>query len=135
MEHHLDMTIGIIDIDDFKLINDTYGHDAGDQVLIEISKAMYSEVEKLPSSIFGRWGGEEFLFLAPTLQAEKIFDNIENARKRVSSHNVKGIGIITVSLGITSFKPGDDYATVFKRADDALYKAKTTGKNKTCIIL
>lgn len=134
-KYNLDMTIGIIDIDDFKLINDTYGHDAGDQVLIEISKAMYSEVEKLPSSIFGRWGGEEFLFLAPTLQAERIFDNIENARKRVSSHNVKGVGIITVSLGITSFKPGDDYATVFKRADDALYKAKTTGKNKTCIIL
>ncbi|MDC7278165.1 GGDEF domain-containing protein [Butyrivibrio fibrisolvens] len=134
-KYNLDMTIGIIDIDDFKLINDTYGHDAGDHVLIELSKAMYAEVEKLPSSIFGRWGGEEFLFLAPTLHAEKVFKQIENARKRVSSHDVKGIGVITISLGITSFRPGDDYATVFKRADEALYKAKTTGKNKTCIIL
>ncbi len=134
-KYNLDMTIGIIDIDNFKQINDTYGHDAGDHVLIEISKAMYTEVEKLPSSIFGRWGGEEFLFLAPTLHAEKIFNQIENARKRVSSHDVEGIGVITISLGITSFKPGDDYATVFKRADEALYKAKTTGKNKTCILL
>lgn len=134
-KYKIEMTLGIVDIDDFKKINDTYGHDIGDKVLKEISNSMAFEVDKLPSAIFGRWGGEEFLFLAPTLNAKQIFDNIETARKRVSALNIPPVGVVTLSLGVTSFCPGDDYESFFKRADDALYEAKTTGKNKSCLIL
>jgi diguanylate cyclase (GGDEF)-like protein len=134
-KYHIEMTMGIIDIDDFKKINDNYGHDIGDKVLKEISQNMAFEVDKLPSAIFGRWGGEEFLVLAPTLNAKQIFSNIETARKRVSSLNIPPVGVVTLSLGVTSFCPGDDYESFFKRADDALYEAKTTGKNKSCLIL
>ncbi|SDB11857.1 diguanylate cyclase (GGDEF) domain-containing protein [Pseudobutyrivibrio sp. YE44] len=132
-KYNIKMSLGIIDIDDFKEVNDTYGHDAGDIVLKELSKAMFHEVDKLPSGIFGRWGGEEFLFLAPTLELDKIAANIEAARKRVSSIEIDGIGIRTISIGVTEFAPGDTWETVFKRADEALYEAKNSGKNKMCI--
>ena len=131
-KYNLSMVVGIVDIDDFKKINDTYGHATGDQVLKTISNAMYREVEKLPSSIFGRWGGEEFLFIAPTLKLGNISENIELARQRVSSTKVEGVGIVTISIGLTEFRHGDTYDSVFARADEALYEAKSTGKNRTC---
>ncbi|QFJ55454.1 diguanylate cyclase [Pseudobutyrivibrio xylanivorans] len=132
-KYNIPMTLGIVDIDNFKNVNDTYGHDIGDLVLKRISEAMYHEIEKLPSSIFGRWGGEEFLFIAPTLPVERILDNMEEARKRVSSTIIEPVGIVTISLGVTEFLPGDTEETLFKRADDALYEAKNTGKNKSCV--
>ena len=132
-KYNLPMVIGIVDIDDFKRINDTYGHATGDLVLKAISKAMYAEVERLPSSIFGRWGGEEFLFIAPALKLGNIIENIEIARKRVSSTEIEEVGIVTISVGITEFQTGDTYESVFDRADEALYDAKSTGKNRTCI--
>ncbi|MCR5417214.1 MAG: diguanylate cyclase [Pseudobutyrivibrio sp.] len=131
--YNLDMTVGIIDIDDFKSINDTYGHDIGDQVLVSISSNMNQEIIKHPSCIFGRWGGEEFLFIAPLLKLEDVQDKIELARQRVSSKKLKDVGVVTLSLGLTSFKPNDTVESIFKRADDALYEAKNTGKNKTCV--
>ncbi len=132
-KYDIKMTIGIVDIDDFKEVNDTFGHDVGDLVLKTLSKAMYEEVEKLPSGIFGRWGGEEFLFIAPTLELNKISDAFEAARKRVSSIEIEKVGVKTVSLGLTQFTPGDTIESIFKRADEALYEAKNTGKNKMCI--
>ena len=131
--YNIDMILGIIDIDDFKNINDTYGHAAGDLVLKTLSATMNNEIIKLPSGIIGRWGGEEFLFLAPNLNVSDVIDNIEKARLRVSSTKFEDIGNVTISLGITSFKLGDTAESIFKRADDALYEAKQTGKNKTCV--
>ena len=131
--YNIDMILGIIDIDDFKNINDTYGHAAGDLVLKTLSATMNNEIIKLPSGIIGRWGGEEFLFLAPNLNVSDVIDNIEKARQRVSSIKFEDIGNVTISLGITSFKLGDTAESIFKRADDALYEAKQTGKNKTCV--
>lgn len=129
----IDMIVGIIDIDHFKNVNDTYGHAVGDKVLKTLSAEMMEEVEKLPSGIFGRWGGEEFLFLAPTLKLdENIFVAIEEARKRVSSIDIPEVGNITLSLGITAFTHGDTAESLFARADAALYEAKETGRNKTC---
>lgn len=128
-----DMIIGIADIDNFKEINDTYGHVMGDKVLVELAKQLDNEVEKLPSGIIGRWGGEEFMFIAPTLKLDDVLSNIEEARKRVSSIIFDGIDSPTVSLGLTAFVMGDTAESVFKRADAALYEAKETGKNKTCV--
>lgn len=132
-KYNIKMALGIIDIDDFKEVNDTYGHDVGDLVLKELSAAMFAEVDKLPSGIFGRWGGEEFLFLAPTLELNIIADNIERARQRVSAIEIDKVGVRTISIGATQFSPGDTWESVFKRADEALYEAKNTGKNKMCI--
>ncbi len=132
-KYNIKMALGIIDIDDFKEVNDTYGHDVGDLVLKELSAAMFTEVDKLPSGIFGRWGGEEFLFLAPTLELNIIADNIERARQRVSAIEIDKVGVRTISIGATQFAPGDTWESVFKRADEALYEAKNTGKNKMCI--
>ncbi len=131
-KYNLNMILGIIDIDNFKEINDTYGHNAGDLVLKTLAMAMYEEVEKLPSGIFGRWGGEEFLVLAPTLKLDDVADRIEAARQRIGNINIEGIGNRTISMGVTEFIPGDTLETFFKRADDALYEAKNTGKDKIC---
>jgi diguanylate cyclase (GGDEF)-like protein len=132
-KYNLDMVVGIVDIDHFKQVNDTFGHAAGDQVLKTLGKEMYREVEKLPSGVFGRWGGEEFLFIAPTLNIETIFKNIDLARERVSAIPIEGVGNITISLGCTGFKQGDTLESIFSRADAALYEAKETGRNKSCI--
>lgn len=130
---NLDMVLGIVDIDNFKQINDTYGHAAGDRVLKEISSAMCSEVEKLPGGIFGRWGGEEFLFIAPSIKLDSVVSKIEEARKRVSSTAIEGIGNRTVSVGVTAYVKGDTIESIFARADAALYEAKETGRNKLCV--
>ena len=128
-----DMIIGIIDIDNFKNINDTYGHSAGDLVLKEVAKHLDDQVDRLPSGIIGRWGGEEFLFIAPTLNLETYLPDIEEARKSVSNIKIEGMAPPTISLGLTGFIKGDTTESVFKRADAALYEAKETGKNKTCV--
>ncbi len=129
---NLDMVVGIVDIDDFKEVNDTFGHAAGDKVLREITTALNKELHRMPGGVLGRWGGEEFLFIAPQFKLDDIYDNFEAARKRVSSINIEGIGVKTISLGITAFISGDTPSTIFARADAALYEAKKTGKNRTC---
>ncbi len=131
-KYHIDMTVGIVDIDDFKEINDTYGHASGDLALQEISKSIYQEIDELPGTILGRWGGEEFLFLIPKFNLQELLPRIETARQRVSSKSIAGIGTRTISLGVTEFHEGDTASSLFQRADEALYKAKTSGKNKTC---
>jgi diguanylate cyclase (GGDEF)-like protein len=132
-KHDIPMLLGIVDIDDFKKINDTYGHDVGDSVLKTLTHAMALEMEKLPSGIVGRWGGEEFLFLAPHLEIDKVLERIEMARERISQLEIAKVGCCTISVGVTQFIKGDTSDTIFKRADDALLEAKGTGKNKLCI--
>ncbi len=131
--NNINMVVGIIDIDHFKEVNDTYGHTTGDTVLKVLSEAMLNEVEQLPSGIFGRWGGEEFVFLAPTFTlTDEAFDAIEAARRRISSIPIYHVGPRTISIGVTAYQPGDTVESLFERADAALYEAKETGRNKTC---
>lgn len=131
--NNIDMVVGIIDIDHFKEVNDTYGHTTGDTVLKVLSEAMMNEVDQLPSGIFGRWGGEEFVFLAPTFKlTDEAFETIEAARKRISSIPIYHVGPRTISIGVTAYQPGDTVESLFERADAALYEAKETGRNKTC---
>lgn len=132
-KYKIEMIVGIIDIDDFKQINDTYGHATGDYVLHSLTQIMSKEIELLPSVIFGRWGGEEFLFFIPQWNLDEVVDGIEEARKRVSSTEIKDVGRVTISVGLTKYKKGDTVDSLFERADAALYEAKETGKNKSCI--
>jgi Amt family ammonium transporter len=124
--------LGIIDIDKFKNINDTYGHDVGDYVLKDLAAIISSKIRV--TDIFARWGGEEFVLILDTtdlLQAQNIADTL---RKEVENSKFKTVDKITVSIGVSEFKTKNDtFESVFKKADEALYQAKTNGRNRVYV--
>ncbi|MFD2670953.1 GGDEF domain-containing protein [Marinicrinis sediminis] len=120
------LSVMMMDIDHFKQINDTYGHQAGDAVLIEIS-LLLRELLREPIS-FGRWGGEEFLIVMP-LHAEQANAWAEQIRSRLEAHDLPS-GPVTASFGIAEYKEGDDANTLLQRADQALYTSKEQGRNR-----
>jgi len=119
----------MIDIDFFKRVNDTYGHLIGDEVLINISKLVKKNIRS--DDIFARWGGEEFVLVFNT-NIDKGFEIADNLRKCIEKEKFEVVDKITCSFGITEFKQDDTLDTLIKRADDALYEAKETGRNKVC---
>lgn len=125
-------TLAIIDIDKFKSINDTYGHDVGDYVLKDLATLISNKIRT--TDIFARWGGEEFVLVLDTpnlLQAQNISDNL---RKEVENSKFKTVGKITISIGISEFKTKNDtFEDVFKKADQALYQAKMSGRNRVFV--
>ncbi|MCR4777390.1 MAG: GGDEF domain-containing protein, partial [Lachnospiraceae bacterium] len=143
LEHKLDETIqicgngetpaGIIfmDIDHFKNINDTYGHDVGDLVLRATVNLIKDELYE--GRIFGRWGGEEFICILPNADAKETAAFAEFIRKKIDENCFVTARHVTMSFGVTQFRPGDDPESFVKRADEALYEAKETGRNKVVI--
>jgi diguanylate cyclase (GGDEF)-like protein/PAS domain S-box-containing protein len=121
------LSILIIDIDDFKNVNDTCGHLAGDYVLKAISDILQSHMRKINHLI--RWGGDEFIIVPVEtgLDGASIFS--ERLRQAIDSFDFGKAGNITVSIGIALFNKDDTEDTFLKRADDALYKAKASGGN------
>ncbi|MDD2481496.1 MAG: sensor domain-containing diguanylate cyclase [Lutispora sp.] len=125
----------IYDVDNFKKINDTYGHDAGDLVLINIAKIINNNIRSTDSLY--RWGGEEFLLICEGIKKEhvinfsqKLLYHIEEAEYGEGENKYH----VTVSMGISYFESSDnDYNAAIKRADTALYNAKKSGKNSTCL--
>lgn len=119
----------ILDIDHFKKVNDTYGHDKGDEVLKKIAHTMhdYRRSTDLPS----RWGGEEFLILLADTDEGQAILIAEKIRKACSSLVFENCSSITVSIGIAEAHYDETFDSWFKRADSALYEAKNTGRNKT----
>jgi Amt family ammonium transporter len=125
-------SIVIIDIDKFKLVNDTYGHDVGDKVLKHLSQVVSKKIRE--KDVFARWGGEEFLLLINTSQLE-IAENIaEKLRKDIQKEKFPVVGKITASFGVSNFKTEEQtFQEVFKNADNALYQAKENGRNKVFV--
>ncbi len=125
-------TLAIIDIDKFKSINDTHGHDVGDYVLKDLATLISNKIRI--TDIFARWGGEEFILILDTpdlLQAQNISDNL---RKEIENSKFKTVGKITISIGISEFKTKNDtFEDVFKKADQALYQAKMSGRNRVFV--
>jgi len=121
----------MLDIDNFKTINDTYGHDTGDKVIIELAKSLEKNIRK--SDIAARWGGEEFIILFPNTNEKGALTKAENIRKSVASLKVKNVQF-TVSIGVALFDYTEDSKIddTIKKADYALYEAKNSGKNKVC---
>ena len=121
-------SILMYDIDDFKNVNDTYGHAVGDDVLIEMSRLIDSHIRT--SDYHCRIGGEEFIILFSEIDLSKVKVVAEKIRKSVEE-DLKTIQNqkITISIGITEVSPNDDKDTIFKRVDDLLYEAKNGGKN------
>uniref|UniRef100_UPI004048D985 diguanylate cyclase n=1 Tax=Aliarcobacter sp. TaxID=2321116 RepID=UPI004048D985 len=126
--HNMPFSIILIDIDDFKKVNDTFGHDVGDYVLKEIAKIL-KEYSRITDTV-GRWGGEEFVVICENTNLEQAKILAENLRKIISSKNFEKVGTKTISLGIAEFQETDSVNSIFKRADKSLYNAKTSGKNK-----
>ena len=122
------LTLSIFDIDDFKRINDTFGHAVGDIVLVELTKIVKSMVRE--SSYLFRWGGEEFVILLPEISVEGAAVQAERIRKEVETHAFAVAGRVTVSFGMAEFRRDDTVDSIVKRADEALYRAKERGKNR-----
>ena len=125
-----DFSLILFDIDDFKEVNDTYGHKVGDNVLIALAKLITKEVRK--SDTFARWGGEEFVVLTPQANLKKALVLAEKLRQKIEQHDFKEIGKMTCSFGVAEFKKGNSLKELVKHADVALYEAKRSGKNKVC---
>ena len=124
--------IALIDYDHFKEINDNYGHDVGDIVLItgaDLIKSGIREQDKL-----ARWGGEEFLILLPNTALEGAYSIANKLKEAISAHPIgQPIGVdVSVTGGVAMVNQGDSFETLFKRADDALYRGKQNGRNQIC---
>lgn len=126
-----DYSVAIIDIDKFKSINDTHGHDVGDIVLKELTSVVSTNIRK--KDIFARWGGEEFILIIDTEDlaiAEKIADKI---RLDIEKSLFTSVNHITASIGVSNFKNHTEgFDDVLKKADNALYDAKNLGRNRVC---
>ncbi|MCR5272528.1 MAG: GGDEF domain-containing protein [Lachnospiraceae bacterium] len=117
-----------MDIDHFKAVNDTYGHDIGDMVLLAVVNMIKEFLQ--PGHAFGRWGGEEFIYMIPKTDEKSLFDFAESIRKCIDEICFVTVKHITISLGCTLSKKGDTLEILVKRADEAVYEAKETGRNK-----
>ena len=127
------LVIVVWDIDDFKKVNDTYGHKAGDKVLTTIATLLNDQVRE--TDFMARFGGEEFVMLFPETEvkdAQAVVEKLRNSVEECEFHHGETRVAITVSGGMTQFKKGDTIETAFERADQFLYKAKGSGKNR-CI--
>jgi len=122
------LSLIIIDIDDFKFINDTYGHAAGDVVLKEFSDLLIQNIRS--SDFLARWGGEEFVIVACETTSEESRMMAEKLKTLVEHHTYFFSKTITASFGIAEHAPPETARDFFHRADMALYRAKTEGKNK-----
>ena len=127
-----DVTMLMLDIDYFKNVNDTYGHDVGDGVLVEIAHLLDEHVSSHAGAAVGRWGGEEFLAVIPNMESDQAFEYSEEIRKAVEAHKHKDIPErITISIGCLCFRGKVfDRTKLFKDVDDCLYEAKRRGRNR-----
>ena len=124
-----DSVLFMIDIDDFKIINDTYGHDMGDSVLIKVAKIIESNCQE---SLVGRFGGDEFFIFIDNI---KSYDDVHSCAKQIIDE-VRLLGksefCPTVSIGIAKVREHDTFISLMKRADMALYTIKGSGKGSRC---
>lgn len=120
--------LAVLDLDDFKVVNDSYGHQVGDDVLKEFAKLIQDNIRS--EDVFARWGGEEFLLLLQHSTFEGAMIKIENLRTIVNKHSFSHKGHISASFGVAQKEDNDDLHSLIQRADKALYEAKRSGKNR-----
>ena len=127
-KHNLSLLM--FDIDNFKRINDTFGHQVGDSVLKELAWLVSKSVRS--TNTFARWGGEEFVILLVETAMEGANAYAEKLRGDIEKYRFNIAGSLTCSFGVAQFKDSDDMESLVKRADEALYNAKEGGRNRIC---
>lgn len=122
------LSVMLLDIDFFKKINDTYGHQTGDQVLKRVAKALKSSVRAIDT--VGRWGGEEFILVCPDTALAPALELAEKVRLQIEQLPFEGGLRVTASIGVTQYQPGERTERAIARADNSLYRAKHNGRNR-----
>lgn len=118
----------LFDIDNFKKVNDTYGHDVGDKIIIRLTQKTSSTIRA--TDLFARWGGEEFVILMPNTHLNTAKERAEQLRQTLANINHPETGPVTVSIGVAEWLPNESADAWFKRTDIALYTAKRNGRNR-----
>jgi diguanylate cyclase (GGDEF)-like protein/PAS domain S-box-containing protein len=124
------LTLIMFDIDYFKKINDTFGHQAGDEVLHKLALLVSKSIRDV--DIFARWGGEEFAILIGDGDTLSPHSLAEKLRQLIETCPFAEVGKVTCSFGVTEYREGDDQKAIVKRADNNLYRAKAGGRNRVC---
>lgn len=139
-ESHLEQAVGesmrygrplallMLDLDHFKRVNDAHGHDEGDVILQRVADRLNQSLRD--TDILARWGGEEFMVLAPEVEAEGAKRLADKLRSCVQEVPVKGDGVITTSVGVAEHRADEDRQLLLKRVDNALYAAKSAGRDR-----
>lgn len=120
----------MIDVDNFKHVNDTYGHSCGDYVLFTISTIMQTVCP--PQTDIGRWGGEEFVLLIHNMQKKEVLEQVQNLRKAVEAYHFHYSGTefrITATFGVSFTEETGDFTSLVNLADERMYRGKQSGKN------
>ena len=122
-------SILLLDIDHFKQINDQYGHLTGDDVLFSVADLLKKNIRDV--DVLGRWGGEEFMLILPNTNQSEALTLAEKLRQLIQTHSFTPVKNVTASFGVSSYIAGIDAEELFKKADEALYRAKAKGRNRS----
>ena len=128
--YQLNLSMILIDIDNFKRINDTFGHLVGDKCIATFAKILNQRI-RITDRI-GRWGGEEFVVVCPQTELESAKKLADELRSLIEKYPFPQVGKVTASFGVASFLNGDDSGRLIGKADKALYEAKNNGRNQVC---
>lgn len=122
------LSLVLYDVDHFKTVNDTYGHQIGDKVLIQLSRLVQSLLRD--TDLLARWGGEEFVILIPGSDGGMAYQVAEKLRKAIEQVRFDGMGGVTCSFGVAQYEYGEAAETLISRMDGALYRSKLNGRNR-----
>lgn len=125
------LAVILFDVDHFKAVNDTYGHQVGDYVLKTMAGLVKEHIRS--TDYLGRWGGEEFMLVVPGIELQNTRNMAEKLRSLIEEYCFIDVPRVTASMGVALFKESDTMDLLIKKADDALYKAKGSGRNIVCV--
>ncbi|MFM1906549.1 MAG: Diguanylate cyclase DgcM [Pseudomonadota bacterium] len=125
--HNTPVSVILLDVDRFKRVNDLHGHDAGDAVLEHVSRILQTQIRK--EDTFARYGGEEFAVLVPHADVVQVQQLAEKLRASLQASPLPAVGTVTASFGVVQYQTTETVQQLLKRADQALYAAKSAGRN------
>ncbi len=128
LRHNEEFSIILFDIDHFKNVNDTYGHNVGDKVLVELVSLV--KIGLRDKDVFARWGGEEFVILSQRTNLRQVEQLANRLRKDIEGYSFEVVKKVTCSFGVSQYHVGDSKNDLFQRVDEALYIAKDRGRNQ-----
>jgi diguanylate cyclase (GGDEF)-like protein len=128
MRYETRLSLVMYDVDNFKVVNDTHGHQVGDKILVQLCRFVPRLLRN--TDLLARWGGEEFVILTPGSDGEMAYQTAEKLRTAIEQVKFDEIGTVRCSFGVAQYVYGDTAETLISRADDALYRAKLKGRNR-----